>query len=129
MRSQAIAAALRLAIGLTLVFAFTATLATASSAGTDRPPDPARLRDQLPPPPAFPDHPHRCPRTDGEGLETSRLLGKTMRRARMIAARHDCTVRVIRRNGKPLVVTDDFRHDRINVSIVDRRISRVHATY
>lgn len=66
-----------------------------------------------------------CPRGDEMGLKTRRVVGKRTRRAKRIARRHDCTLRVVRRNGNALAVTDDFVPNRINVAVRDRRVKRV----
>jgi hypothetical protein len=58
-------------------------------------------------------------------FDSRKLEGRRVRRARRIAGRHDCTVRVTRRNGKDLVVTQDFSFSRINVAVRDRRVTRV----
>jgi hypothetical protein len=71
-----------------------------------------------------------CPkRTDqspreGKRFDASRLEGKTLRDARRLARKHQCSVRVVRLNGAPLVITDDFSSDRINVSVVGGRVKR-----
>jgi hypothetical protein len=67
-----------------------------------------------------------CPRDDREDrFNANRIEGKRVKRGRRIARRHDCVVRVVRRNGKDLAGTDDLRYDRINVAVRDRRIKRV----
>jgi len=45
------------------------------------------------------------------------LEGKRLWRAKVIAKRHKCVIRVTRRNGKALQVTGDYKNDRINVRI------------
>jgi hypothetical protein len=62
-------------------------------------------------------------------LDVDRLEGKRMGRARRLAARHDCTVRVVKRDGVPLVVTEDYRPDRINVVVRDNRVVRVRGVF
>jgi hypothetical protein len=72
-----------------------------------------------------------CPkRTDqspreGKRFDASRLEGKTLGRARKLARDHQCSVRVVRLDGQPLPVTDDFIPSRINVSVVGSRVKRV----
>ena len=61
----------------------------------------------------------------GERLDAARLVGKTVRRAKAIAERHECTVRVVRRNGVPLPVTDDYLTNRINVAVRDGIVKRI----
>jgi hypothetical protein len=72
------------------------------------------------------------PRTPGraaEPIDARKLVGKRMPRARRMAARHDCELRVVRRNGEWLIVTDDYRRDRANVAVRDRRVKRVLGVY
>ena len=57
-------------------------------------------------------------------LDARRLIGLTLREARDLAARFDCTVRVIERDGRALPRTQDLRRDRINVDVRDRRVLR-----
>ena len=71
-----------------------------------------------------------CPKRDlqlraGERLDTSRLIGKTERRAQRIAKRHECTLRVVRRDGISLPVTDDYRPSRINIAVRQGIVKRV----
>ena len=61
----------------------------------------------------------------GERLDAARLVGKTVRRATEIAERHGCTVRVVRRNGVPLPVTDDYLTGRINVAVRNGVVKRI----
>lgn len=67
-----------------------------------------------------------CPKGSGAGgYDADRLEDRRMKRARRIAREHDCTVRVVKRDGEVLGVTDDFRPNRINVAVERRRIRRV----
>jgi hypothetical protein len=50
-------------------------------------------------------------------------------RARAIARRHGCIVRVVRRDGENLAVTDDFRTDRINVAVRNGRVVRATGVF
>jgi hypothetical protein len=71
----------------------------------------------------------RCPRGDHEGYEARRLKGKTTKRARKVARRHDCYIRVIKRNGEYLAVTDDFVVNRINVGVRRQVVKTVHGVH
>lgn len=55
-----------------------------------------------------------------------KLEGKKIRKAKRIAERHGCTVRVVKRDGEELPVTMDFSYNRINVSIRDKRVKKVY---
>lgn len=70
-----------------------------------------------------------CPKRAEDPILVSRLVDKRVRVARRMARRHDCVVRVVRRNGEWLAVTDDYRTDRVNVIVRDRRIKRIHGVY
>ena len=71
----------------------------------------------------------RCPRGDHDGYEARRLIGKTLERARKAARRRDCYVRVVKRNGEYLSVTDDFVVNRINVGVRRRIVKSVHGVH
>ena len=60
---------------------------------------------------------------EGE-FEIERLEGLRMRAARRLADRHGCQVRVVRRNGRWLAVTEDYSPSRINVAVRDGRVKR-----
>ena len=67
-----------------------------------------------------------CPKRSGAaGYDADRLEDRRLKRARRIAHKHDCTVRVVRRDGEHLPVTDDLRPNRINVAVKRGRIRRV----
>lgn len=67
-----------------------------------------------------------CPKGSGAaGYDADRLEGRRMNRARRIAREHDCTVRVVKRDGEWLPITLDLLPDRINVAVEGRRIRRV----
>ena len=71
-----------------------------------------------------------CPKGSGAaGYDADRLEDRRLRRARRIAHKHDCTVRVVKRNGEFLPVTDDLRPNRINVAIERGRIRRVMGVF
>jgi hypothetical protein len=71
----------------------------------------------------------RCPRGDHEGYEARRLKGKTTKRARKAARRRDCYIRVIKRNGEYLAVTDDFVVNRINVGVRRHVVKSIHGVH
>lgn len=80
--------------------------------------------------PAAAADPIYCPRHDREDrFDANRVEDKRVKRARRIARRHDCVVRVVKRDGEDLTITDDLRHDRINVVVRDRRVKRVDGVY
>lgn len=70
-----------------------------------------------------------CPRTGEDRFDANRLTGKRLDRARTIARSHDCTIRVIKRDGKARAITDDLRPNRINVVVEDDRVIRVDGVY
>jgi hypothetical protein len=73
---------------------------------------------------------HLCPRdAAAEPYDARGLVGLRVRKARAVAARHDCELRVVRRHGESLVVTQDFRTDRINVAVRDRVVRRIVGIY
>ncbi len=61
--------------------------------------------------------------TAGE-FEIDRLEGRRLRSARRLARRHDCQVRVVKRDGRWLAVTEDYSPSRINVAVRDGRVRR-----
>jgi hypothetical protein len=74
----------------------------------------------------------RCPTNEipratarDERFDATRLVGKTIKRARRLARRHDCSVRVVKRNGELLIVSQDFDPYRINVAVVDHDVKQV----
>jgi len=70
-----------------------------------------------------------CPRTGENRFDANRLTGRRLDRARTIASSHDCTIRVIKRDGKVRDITDDIRPNRINVVVEDGRVIRVDGVY
>jgi hypothetical protein len=70
------------------------------------------------------ERPQHCPRGE-PGFDANRIEGERTRRARRIAARHACTIRVVKRDGVEYAVTDDFVTNRINVVVRDRHVVRV----
>lgn len=65
----------------------------------------------------------------GDRFDAHRLVGKRIQRARRIARRHDCTVRVVKRDGEALDGTADYRNNRINVVVKDRRVKRIRGVF
>ncbi len=53
------------------------------------------------------------------------LIGMTVEEAEEAALPHGCSVRVTERDGEPLPATMDLRQDRIDVTVVDGRITAV----
>jgi hypothetical protein len=64
-----------------------------------------------------------------EHYDARELVGLRVGEARRIAESHRCLLRVVRRDGEPLVVTQDFRTDRINVSVRDHIVRRIVGIY
>jgi hypothetical protein len=71
-----------------------------------------------------PERAHHCPRGE-RGFDANRIEGERTRTAKRIASRHDCTIRVVKRDGVEYAVTDDFVTNRINVVVRDRHVVRV----
>jgi hypothetical protein len=91
----------------------------------------AGLSAAAPPPPSGG---HVCPRPPAgpptrEGYDARQLVGMHVGKARRIVERHRCALRVVRRNGEPLTVTQDFRIDRINVAVRHRVVTRIVGIY
>jgi hypothetical protein len=75
-----------------------------------------------------------CPRPQAgppmrESYDARDLVGLRVAKARRVAERHRCTLRVVRRNGEDLVVTQDFRTDRINVAVRRHVVKRIVGIY
>lgn len=66
----------------------------------------------------------RCGKAE-DRLERGELHGRSVEEAHEIAARHGCVLRVVERDGEDLVVTMDYRGDRINVAVKQERVVRV----
>jgi hypothetical protein len=87
--------------------------------------------------PAHPQHdgPHYCPKASPElGVEVGdfkaeKLIGLRLDRARKVANRHGCSVRVVRLDGEWLPVTADFDPHRINVVVVAERVKRIDSVH
>ena len=95
---------------LALSLIATATALAATAPGSASPADPAARGGPY------------CPRGDEDGFKAKRLVGKRVPSARRTARRHDCSLRVTKRNGKNLIVTADYSPQRINVAVRDRRV-------
>ena len=66
-----------------------------------------------------------CPRGHEDGYRARKLVGKPVPRARKAARRHDCSLRIVKRNGRDLAVTADFVPSRINVAVRDGRVTGI----
>ena len=62
-------------------------------------------------------------------FDAARLVGLRMPAARELANRHGCSVRVVKRNGEFLIVTQEYSAFRINVATRNRRITRIMGIY
>jgi hypothetical protein len=86
----------------------------------------------VPPPPSGG---YLCPRQQpgppprAEAFNARELVGMRVKKARRVSDAHACELRVVRRNGEPLVVTQDFRTDRINVAVRHRVVKRIVGIY
>jgi hypothetical protein len=74
-------------------------------------------------------HPQYCPLHDHDGYNARRLIGKRLPRAREIARAHDCTARVVKRDGESLPVTEDFSWTRIDVAVNGGRVTGIDGVY
>ena len=74
-------------------------------------------------------HPRYCPKNDPGGYDARRLIGKRLPRARDAARAYGCIVRVIKRDGESLPVTEDFSWTRINVAVFDGRVTGIDGIY
>jgi hypothetical protein len=70
-----------------------------------------------------------CPKGEPDGLDTGLLVGEELADARELARAEGCDVRVVVRDGKNLVVTDDFRIDRVNVAVDDGRVTGIDGVF
>jgi hypothetical protein len=73
--------------------------------------------------------PHYCPRGDTDGFNANRLIGRKLPRARHLANAHGCTVRVVKRNGEGLIITEDFSPTRIDVAVWGNRVTGIDGIY
>ena len=74
-------------------------------------------------------HPQYCPLHDPDGYNARRLIGRRLPRARQIAHAHGCSVRVVKRDGESLPVTEDFSWTRIDVAVNDGRVTGIDGVY
>jgi hypothetical protein len=58
-------------------------------------------------------------------FDANTLVGMTVDEASGIAQQHDCSVRVTERDGEPLPATMDLQNNRIDVIVVDGKITAV----
>jgi hypothetical protein len=72
-----------------------------------------------------------CPKgaPAGKTIDANTLVGKTLVKARLEAAKYDCEVRPISVDGRKLANVQDVRDDRINVALAKGRIERVLGVY
>jgi hypothetical protein len=74
----------------------------------------------------------RCPeRGDpAKAFDARRLIGEPLERARRIASRYDCELRVVAVRGEAhLDITGDYIPSRVNVVVDDRRVVRVRGVF
>lgn len=76
------------------------------------------------------DQPIPCPSNKDGGSSPSafdarELEGRTLAQAEATAKARGCSVRVARRDGEDLIVTQDLSTSRINVEVADGRVTRV----
>jgi acetyl esterase/lipase len=76
-------------------------------------------KDPGPPEIEWPEQPVPCPSGDPDGFDTRELLGLGVADAEALAERHDCTLRVVVRDGRGLPRRRDRRPYRINVAETD----------
>lgn len=72
--------------------------------------------------------PKYCPGNAGETWNAKpAVLGKTLEKATAIATRHECEVRVVRRDGVGFLITADLRFTRLNFAVKgpDQRVIRI----
>ena len=92
--------------------------AAAVALGSDQPTSP-EASAKGPPAPRY------CPKGDESGYDATDLVGRTVRVAKIRAEEEDCSLRVVKRNGKWLAVSDDVDYKRINVATENARVKRV----
>jgi hypothetical protein len=69
--------------------------------------------------------PRYCPKGDESGYDANDLVGRNVSTAKERAKAENCKLRVVRRNGTWLAVSDDWRPDRINVAVRGYRVTRI----
>jgi hypothetical protein len=58
-------------------------------------------------------------------VDNNQLIGKTLEEGKAYAESIGCTLRVTKKDGEGMMVTMDFRPNRINVAIVNNIITEV----
>jgi hypothetical protein len=75
------------------------------------------------------DQPIPCPSDKAVGapgsFDARELEGQALAEAKATANARGCSVRVARRDGEDLMVTQDLSTSRINVEVTDGRVTRV----
>jgi hypothetical protein len=71
----------------------------------------------------------RCRDAPGETLDATALTGLGLPEAERRAERRGCSVRVVERDGESLVVTEDFRPDRVNLAVEDGEVVAIIGAY
>jgi hypothetical protein len=109
-----------------------ASSAPAPPAGTQSAPGAVPAPETTPTDPgaAVPsDQPIPCPSDKAGGapgsFDARELEGRTLAQAQAAAKARGCSVRVARRDGEDLMVTQDLSTSRINVEVTDGRVTRV----
>jgi hypothetical protein len=114
-----------------------ATTAPSSTTGTTPPPATSSVPDSgVAPEPTTTDpgatvpadQPIPCP-SDKAGtagaFDARELEGRTLAEAQAAAKARGCSVRVARRDGEDLMLTQDLSTSRVNVEVTDGRVTRV----
>lgn len=107
------------------------TTGTTPPAGTSSVPGAALAPDTTTDPGATvpTDQPIPCPSNKGGGapgaFDARELEGRTLAQAEATAKARGCSVRVARRDGEDLILTQDLSTSRINVEVTDGRVTRV----
>jgi hypothetical protein len=124
--------------GLATPGALPSTTAPSTTTGATPPADTSSVPDAAPAPgttttdpgatvPA--DQPIPCPSDKAGGapgsFDARELEGRTLAEAQATAKARGCSVRVARRDGEDLIVTQDLSTSRINVEVTDGRVTRV----
>lgn len=72
-----------------------------------------------------------CPKNvpPGDSFDANTLVGLTLAKARLEAAKYRCEVRPVSVDGRKLANVQDLRDDRVNVALVKGRIDSVVGVY
>ena len=73
--------------------------------------------------------PLRCPGEAFVPVRDRAVRGLPTKRARELVARRGCEMRVVKRDGRDLIVTDDLSVPRVNVAVRDGHVVRVTGIY